>query len=61
MDYIFIIKNTTNNDKLVTSDTLVKENYSTKGHGRGTGLSVVNRLVKSMEEVLILVMKTKFL
>lgn len=45
-DYIFTIENTTNFTEPIKSEILLKEGYSTKGSGRGIGLSVVERLVK---------------
>lgn len=46
LDYVLIIKNTMENNKLPKSDILLQEGYSTKGQDRGFGLQIVNKLVK---------------
>lgn len=52
LDYVFTIKNSTNNKELHESNTLLQEGYSTKGHDRGYGLIAVKRIVKKYDGVL---------
>lgn len=49
LDYIFTIENTFEDKEILTSDTLLQEGFSTKGHGRGFGLKIVNKLVKKYD------------
>lgn len=52
LDYVFIIKNSTNNQESYNTNALIQEGYSTKGNDRGFGLSVVKRIVKKYDGVL---------